>query len=74
MFKVLVVKNPPANARDLRWGFIHRVRKIPWRGAWQSTPIFLPGESHGPKNLVGYSPWDCKESDTTERLFLLLSL
>ena len=36
--------------------------------AWQSTPVFSPGESHGQKNLVGYSPWDCKESDTTEQL------
>ena len=30
--------------------------------------VFLPGEVHGQKSLVGYSPWDCKESDTTERL------
>ena len=28
--------------------------------------VFLPGESHGQRNLVGYSPWGCKESDTTE--------
>ena len=32
------------------------------------SPVFLPGESHGQKNLVGYSPWGCTESDTTERL------
>jgi len=38
------------------------VRKIPWRRAWQPTPVFLPGESHGQRSLVGYS----KESDTTE--------
>ena len=31
-----------------------------------TTPVFLPGEFHGQKNLVGYSPWGCKESDTTE--------
>ena len=42
------------------------VGKIPWRRAWQLTPVFLPGESHGLRNLVGYSPWGCKESDTTE--------
>ena len=41
------------------------VRKIPWRGAWQPTPIFLPGESHGQWSLAGYSPWGCKESHTT---------
>ena len=40
----------------------------PWRRKWQSTPVFLPGESHGQRGLVGYSPWGCKESDMTERL------
>ena len=39
---------------------------IPWRRAWQPTPVFLPGESHGPKSLVGYSPWGRTESDPTE--------
>ena len=48
------------------------VRKIPWRREWQPTPVFLPGESHGQRSLVGYSPWGRKESDTTERLTLLL--
>ena len=32
------------------------VRKIPWRSEWQPTPVFLPGESHGQRSLVGYSP------------------
>ena len=41
-------------------------RKIPWRMAWQSTPVFLPGESHGQWSLVGYNPLGRKESDTTE--------
>ena len=35
---------------------------------WQSTPVLLPGKSHGQRSLVGYSPWGRKESDTTERL------
>ena len=35
-------------------------RKIPWRRKWQPTPVFLPGKSHGQRNLVGYSPWGCK--------------
>ena len=35
---------------------------------WQPTPVFLPGESHGQRSLVGYSPWGHKESDMTERL------
>ena len=44
------------------------VGKIPWRRKWQPAPVFLPGKSHGWRSLVGYSPWGCKESDTTERL------
>ena len=38
------------------------------RRAWQPTPVFLPGESHGWRSLVSYSPRGYKESDTTERL------
>ena len=34
------------------------------------TPVLLPGKSHGWRSLVGYSPWGCEESDTTERLHL----
>ena len=41
------------------------VGKIPWRRKWQSTPVFLPGKSHGERSLMGYSPWGCKELDTT---------
>ena len=44
------------------------VRKILWRREWQSTPGFLPGESHGQRSLVGYSLWDRKESVMTEQL------
>ena len=58
------VKNLPAG--DL--GSIPRLGKVSWRRAWQPTPVFLPGESHGQRSLVGYSPWGRKESDTTERL------
>jgi len=42
--------------RRRRCRFDPWVRKIPWRRAWQPTPGFLPGESHGQRNLVGYSP------------------
>ena len=38
---------------------------IPWRRAWQRTPVFLPGESIPWVEEAGYSPWDCKELDTT---------
>ena len=50
----LVVKNLPANARDI--GDI--VGRIPWRRAWQPTAVSLSGKSHGQRSLVGYSPWD----------------
>ena len=40
------------------------VRMYIWRRKWQPTPVFLPGESHGWKTLVGCSPWGRKESKT----------
>ena len=44
----------------LYWGIAYCagpwVGKVPWRGAWQPTPIFLPGESHGQRSLAGCSP------------------
>ena len=49
-------------------GFDPRNGQIPWRRAWQPTPVFLPGESHGQRSLVGYSPWGCKQSDTNQWL------
>ena len=51
--------------KSRRPGFDSWVGKIPWRGKWQSTPVFLPGKSHGQMSLVGYSPWGRKESDMT---------
>ena len=41
---------------------------------WHPTPVFLPGKSHGWRSLVGCSPWDRWESDTTERLHFDFSL
>ena len=52
--------------RRKRHRFNPWVRKIHWRRAWQPTPVFFPGESHGQRSLVGYSLWDRKESDLTE--------
>ena len=43
-------------------------REDPLRRKWQPTPVFLPGESHGQRSLVGYSPRGRKESGMTERL------
>ena len=51
-----------------RPGFDPWVGKIPWRTKWQLSPVFLPGESHGRRSLVGYNPQGRKESETTERL------
>ena len=60
-----MVKNLPtmeeSQAQTLGW-------EDPLEGAWQPTPVFLPGESHGQGRLAGCSPWGCKELDTTERL------
>ena len=42
------------------------VGKIPWRRKWPLAPVFLPGESHAQRSLVGYSPRGCTESDATE--------
>ena len=53
-----------------RPGFDTWVGNIPWMRDRLSTPISLPGESHGQRSLAGYSPWGCKESDTTEQLSL----
>ena len=65
----LMVRNPPATAgRHKRFRFDPWVGKIPWRWESQPSPVFLPGESHRQRSLVGYSPWDHKELDTTERL------
>ena len=48
-------------------GFDFWVGKIPWRRKWQPTPVLLPGKSHGPRSLVGYSA-QVAEPDTTEQL------
>ena len=42
--------------RHKRCGFNPYVRKISWRRAWQPTPVFLSGEFHGQKSLMGYGP------------------
>ena len=60
-------KEPACQSRrHKRRGFDPWVGKIPWRRTWQPTPVFLPGESHGRRSLVGYTPQGCKGSDMTE--------
>ena len=56
-------KESACNAGDR---FNSWVRNIPWRRAWQPTPVFLPGESHGQRSVVGYTSRGYKKSDTTE--------
>ena len=52
----------------MRLEFNPWVRKIPLRRKWQPTPVFLPGEFHGKRSLLGYSPWGHKQSDMAEQL------
>ena len=61
-----MVKIPPTHAGDIRDGLDLWVGKFPWRRAWQPTPVFLPGKSHGQRSLAGYSPWGCTDPDMTE--------
>ena len=57
-----MVKNLPARQET---GSIPGSGRSPGEGNGNPPPIFLPGEFHGQRSLVGYSPWGCKESDTT---------
>ena len=60
-------KESACNAGDLgNVGSIPRLGRSPGGGKWQPTQEFLPGESHGQRSLVGYSPWGHIELDTTE--------
>ena len=61
-----MVKSPPATAEDIR-DIRSLGREDPLEEGMATTPIFLPGESHGQRSVVGYSPRGRKESDT-ERL------
>ena len=73
-FKAIIRGFPGASGKELtcqcrrhkRYGFDPWVGKMPWRRKWQPSAVFFPGESHGQRSLVGYSPWGCKESDMTE--------
>ena len=69
----LMVKKPACQCRrHKRCGFDPWVGKTSW--AWQPTPVFLPGEYHGQRNLAGYSSWGCRESDMTEATTSLVML
>ena len=58
-----MVKNPPA----LQEIWVQSLgQEDPLEKEWQPTAVFLLGEFHGQRSLVGYSPWGCKQSDMTE--------
>ena len=57
-----MVKNPPA-MQEIQVQFLGG--EDPLEKELATSPVFLPGKSHGQKSLVGYGPWGCKESDTT---------
>ena len=59
-----MVKNQPAKAGDV--GSLPGSGRSPWRREWQPTPVFLPGEPHGQRSLVGYSPWGHKDRTSTK--------
>ena len=62
-----MVKNVPANTGDIRdASSIPGSGRSPGGRAWQTTPVFLPEESHGQRILAGYNPQGHRESDTTE--------
>ena len=64
-----MVKNSPANAGDITdAGSVPGWGRSLWKRKWQSTLEFLPGKSHGQKNLEGSSPWNHKDLDMTEHL------
>ena len=63
----LAVKNPPANVRDIKdVGSIPGVGRSPGGGHGNSLQYSCLENTHGQRSLVDYSPWGCKESDTTE--------
>ena len=60
-------KEPVCQSRRPKgYRFYPWIGKMPWKRAEQPPPVFMPGESHGQRSLVSYSPWSCKESDMTE--------
>ena len=52
--------------RHLPMCYVLGVGKISWRREWQPTSVCLPRKCRGQRSLVGYNPWDHKESDMSE--------
>ena len=66
--QVILPLRPLGFRRHKRCIFHSYVGKFPWKRKWQLTPVFLSGKSHRQRSLACYSPWGCKESNTTEWL------
>ena len=63
-------KESPEMQESWAWSLGHS----PWRREWLPTSVFLPGESHGQRSLMGYVLWSHKVLDMTEQLTLSLSI
>ena len=66
-----MVKNLPANAGDIRGGFHPWDGKMPWRRAWQPTPVFLPENPHRQRSLLLLlllSPFSCVQLCVTPQM------
>ena len=62
-----MIKNTPVKAGNVRdVSSIPGLGRSPWRRKWPPTPVFLPGELHGQRNLASSSPWGRKKPDTAE--------
>ena len=64
----MLVKNPPAVQETQETWVRSLGQEDPLEEVWQPTAVFLPGEAHGQRGLVGYSPKCLKELDTTTQL------
>ena len=62
-----MIKNPPASLQEIPETQVQSwVGKIPWSRKWQPALVFLSRNFRGERSMEGYSPWNCKKSDTIE--------
>ena len=66
-YKILIIRMFK-ELKEIIFKYLKESMTIVRRRQWQSTPVLLPGKSHGQRSLVGCSPWGLEESDTTEQL------
>ena len=68
----LVVQTVKKNLPAMQETRVQTLGLIPLRREWQPTPVFLPGEFHGQRNLAGYSSWGCKQLDRTNTFTIVI--